>query len=149
MFYAMGRSRIPVAVSVGSVLVNVALNVLLVRFMGYRGLALGTSLAALINAGTQLLLLRREIGGIEGRRVMLSLAKVLLASMLMAGAAWGADVWMTQILPGTTLMLRVTRVAVAIGAGLAVLAASATVLRVTEFEDARDLVIGRLRRIRR
>ena len=34
--------------------------------MGYRGLALGTSITALLNAGVQLFLLRREIGGIDG-----------------------------------------------------------------------------------
>ena len=36
-FYALGRSRVPVMVSALSVLVNVALNVTLVRFIGYRG----------------------------------------------------------------------------------------------------------------
>ena len=40
-FYALGRSRTPVMISTGSVLVNVALNLALVRVMGYRGLALG------------------------------------------------------------------------------------------------------------
>ena len=147
IFYALGRSRIPVTVSVASVLVNVVLNLALVRFMGYRGLALGTSLAALINAAIQLLWLRREIGGIEGRRVAVSFAKVVVASVLMAAAAWGADVWITAFLPGTELTRRVTRVGITIGVAVAVLAASATVLRVTEFEDARDLVIGRIRRM--
>ena len=49
-FYALRRSRIPVVASITSVVVNVALNVVLVRVMGYAGLALGTSLAAIVNA---------------------------------------------------------------------------------------------------
>ena len=49
-FYALGRSRIPVMVSAGSVLVNIVLNVALVRMLGYRGLALGTSITAILNA---------------------------------------------------------------------------------------------------
>ncbi len=147
IFYALGRSRIPVTVSVASIAINVGLNVMLVRYMGYRGLALGTSLAALINAATQLVLLRREIGGIGGRAVFVSFAKVLVASVLMAAAAWAADVWISEVLPGPALAVRAARVGFAISVALAVLAASATLLRVTEFEDARDLVFGRIRRM--
>ena len=49
-FYAVGRSRVPVMVSAGSVIVNIILNVSLVRVLGYRGLALGTSITAILNA---------------------------------------------------------------------------------------------------
>ena len=49
-FYALQQSRIPVIASMTSVVVNVLLNVVLVRVMGYAGLALGTSLAAIVNA---------------------------------------------------------------------------------------------------
>ncbi|HEX7284270.1 MAG TPA: murein biosynthesis integral membrane protein MurJ, partial [Vicinamibacterales bacterium] len=79
-FYALQRSRVPVMVSAGSVLVNVALNLALVRMMGYRGLALGTSITAILNATVQLLLLRREIGGLEGARIAASLGRVLAAA---------------------------------------------------------------------
>jgi putative peptidoglycan lipid II flippase len=42
-FYALQNSRVPVAVSVCSMLVNVVLNLILYEVMGYRGLALGTA----------------------------------------------------------------------------------------------------------
>ena len=58
-FYALGQNRTPVVVSVITVLVNAALNIALVRVMGYRGLALGTSIAALFNATLLFVLLRR------------------------------------------------------------------------------------------
>ena len=59
-FYALHESRTPVIVSTASVLVNAALNVALVRRFGYLGLAVGTSVTALLNAGVLLLLLRRS-----------------------------------------------------------------------------------------
>ncbi len=148
-FYALGRSRVPVTVSVVSVLINVVLNVALVRVMGYRGLALGTSLAALVNAAAQLVLLRGAIGGIEGRRVSLTFAKVLLASVLMAAAAWVSERWLHNVLPDASLISQMIRVAVAIVVALAVLTLAATVLRVPEFLESRDMVIGRLRRLTR
>ena len=72
----LGRSRVPVMVSAGSVFVNIVFNVTLVRVIGYRGLALGTSITAILNASVQLFLLRREIHGIEGSRIAASFARV-------------------------------------------------------------------------
>ena len=69
--------------------VNVALNVTLVRVLGYRGLALGTSITAIINASVQLWLLRREIHGIEGSRIAASFARVVAASAVMGAVTWG------------------------------------------------------------
>jgi putative peptidoglycan lipid II flippase len=45
-FYALGDSRTPVKISIAAVIANASLNLALVRVLGYRGLALGTSVAA-------------------------------------------------------------------------------------------------------
>ena len=65
-FYALHESRKPVMVSAASVLVNAALNIVFVQRFGYLGLAVGTSLTALLNASVLLAMLRRRLGGIEG-----------------------------------------------------------------------------------
>ena len=57
--------------------------------LGYRGLALGTSITAILNASVQLLLLRREIHGIEGSRIAASFARVIAASAVMGAVTWG------------------------------------------------------------
>jgi putative peptidoglycan lipid II flippase len=145
-FYALQRSRVPVMVSAGSVLVNVALNLALVRMMGYRGLALGTSITAILNATVQLLLLRREIGGLEGARIAASLGRVLAAATVMGAVAWGANAALEQWLPGGGLIIQIVRLTTTIGLSLAALAAAAQVFRIAEFGEARDMVLGRLRR---
>ena len=61
-FYSLRDSRTPVTVSVIAVLTNLTINLMLVRVMGYRGLALGTALAAMFNAVTLFWLLRRRLG---------------------------------------------------------------------------------------
>jgi putative peptidoglycan lipid II flippase len=148
-FYALHRSRIPVMVSVGSVAINVGLNLWLVQVMGYRGLALGTSITALLNASVQLWLLRREIKGLEGRRIAAALMRVLVAAAAMAGAAWGANEMMTAWLPGQAFAVQVVRLLLSIGAGLVTLAVAAQLLRIPEFGEARELILGRLRRAAR
>ena len=71
-FYSLRDSRTPVIVSVLSVLANLAMNLALVRVMGFRGLALGTALAAMFNAVALLWLLRRparRAGGAPDRHI--------------------------------------------------------------------------------
>ncbi len=146
-FYALQKSRIPVMVSAGSVVVNVALNWSLVDVMGYRGLALGTSITALLNAALQMWLMRRELNGLEGGRIARTLVRVAVASAAMTVAAWGANELLTLWLPGPAFVLQVIRLTLSIGAALLTLAIAAQVLRIQEFGEARDLVLGRFRRM--
>ncbi len=143
-FYAMRDSRTPALVSVASVLLNLCLNLVLVRVLGYRGLALGTAIAAIFNAITLLVLLRWRLDGLDGRRVGIALVKILIASSLMGAAAHFAIEWLTPLVPGDTWYLRSIRVFSAIGAAVVVLAASARLLRISEFKDATDRVLRRL-----
>lgn len=146
-FYALRRSRIPVMVSAASVLVNITLNLILVRKLGYRGLALGTSITAIVNAAAQLWLLRREIHGIDGPRVIATLTRVVVAALAMGAVAWGSNMMLEGWLPGPAFVRQLLRLGAAIGLSLAALAAAAHLLRIPEFDQARDLVVGRLRRM--
>jgi len=146
VFYALGRHRTPVLVSVASVLVNVALNIALVRVMGYQGLALGTSVAALFNAALLLVLLRRRLGGIDGRRIAGAFLRIAVASLLMAAAAIAVEGAGSRWLPGDALLLQIVRLAAAIGAALAVLAGAAHLLGIREFREGMAMVARRLRR---
>jgi putative peptidoglycan lipid II flippase len=144
-FYALQRSRIPVTASAASVLVNVALNVMLVRVMSYPGLALGTSITALVNAGAQLWFLRRELHGLDGRRMARSIERIAVATLVMSAVAWGSYALADWWLPGSSLTSQIVRLSASIGASLAALAASAHVLDIPEYAEARDLAIGRFR----
>ena len=146
-FYALQRSRIPVMVSAASVAVNVGLNVTLVRVMGYRGLALGVSITALINATVQLWLLRREIHGLEGGRIVSSTMRVVAAAAFMGAVTWGTHIGLLHAVPGGSFVLQASRLFVTIMLSLATLMAAAQLLRIPEFGEARDLIVGRFRRM--
>ncbi len=144
-FYALHLSHIPVAISMSSVVANVALNVALVNVIGYRGLALGTSLTALLNAAAQLWMLRTHLNGIEGRRIASAFARILIAAAAMAVTAWLVERSLRHSLPGHSIIAEAVRVGLAIAAGLGVLALAAHLLRLPEFADARAMVMRRLR----
>ncbi len=146
-FYALQRSRIPVMVSAASVVVNVGLNLSLVRVMGYRGLALGTSITALVNASVQLWLLRREINGLEGARIASSTSRTIAAAAIMGAVTWGTHIGLLHAVPGGSFVLQASRLFVTIVLSLATLVAAAQLLRIPEFGEARDLIIGRFKRM--
>jgi putative peptidoglycan lipid II flippase len=143
-FYAVHDSRTPVLVSVATMVINVAMNVTLVRVLGYRGLALGTGVSAIVNAGALLWLLRSRLGGLDERRIATSFVKVLIASLFMGVAAWGAEQWLQHLLPGISTLARLARVGLSIAAGLVVLAAGVRALGLAEFNEALRLVLARL-----
>jgi len=145
-FYALGQNRTPVLVSVATVLVNAGLNIALVRVLGYRGLALGTSIAALFNAVLLMVLLRRRLHGIEGGRVFTSFMKIAVASAAMGVATFAADRALAVWLPGGALLAQIVRLALTIGVSLLVLAGAAHVLHVTEFREGMALVMRKLAR---
>lgn len=148
-FYALRRSRIPVAASIASVAANVVLAIVLVRVMGFAGLALATSLAAIVNAALQLVLLHRELGGIEAARIGVTLLKTTAAALVMAAAAWAADAGLRMALPGDAVPVQAVRVFATIAVALAALAGASWVLRLREFEEALAMVLGRFKRLRR
>jgi len=142
-FYALGDSRTPVTISVAAVVVNATTNLALVRVLGYRGLALGTAIAAIFNAGALLWVLRRRLDGLEGRRMTRAFVRILLASIVMGATAWAVDRTLVEALPGAAFAAQATRLLVTIVSAIAALALAAYVLKIHELRQVVALVAGR------
>jgi putative peptidoglycan lipid II flippase len=144
IFYAVRRSRVPVIVSVLTIAMNIVINVLLVRVLGFRGLALGTSIAMMANGGGLLVLLRNHLDGLDDGRLAATLAKTIVASCAMAAAAFGVERLLVTLVPGSGFALQAVRLFAAIAAGLIVLVASGKFLQIRELDDAIAGVRARL-----
>ena len=148
-FYSLRDSRTPVLVSGVTVLMNVVLNISLVRVMGFTGLALGTAASAIFNAAALLWLLRSRLGGLDERRIAASFVRICAASAFMGLAAWGTDAALAAWLPSRSVPVMALRVGSSIAAGLLVLDVAARLVRAQEFNEARALVLARLRPAKR
>jgi len=144
-FYSLRDSRTPVIVSGVTVLLNVVLNVTLVRVIGFTGLALGTTISALFNAGVLLWLLRSRLGGLDEGRVAASFARIGIASLVMGLAAWATDAAIASWLPSRTIPVMGLRVVSSIIVALLVLDRAARLLHAQEFNEARAMVLARVR----
>lgn len=145
-FYSLQDARTPVIVSLITIGVNLTLNIWLNSIMGFHGLALGTAIAANVNALLLITMLSRKIDGVDAARLLPSLAKILVASALMGVAAYYAEAALHHWLTSERLFARLLRVGGGIGAGLATLAIAAGLLGIEEFSQAMRRVLGRFRR---
>jgi putative peptidoglycan lipid II flippase len=94
-FLAMQDPKTPMRVSIGTTLLNLALNILLgiVLGMAARGFALATAISATCNLVLLVVLLRRRLGPIEGREMLLSVGRIVVAA-----ADMGVAVYLTHLL---------------------------------------------------
>lgn len=145
VFYAFGTSLTPALVGILTVAVNIGLNLVLVRVLGYPGLALGTTIAAWLNAGVLLGLLHRRLGGIEARRLAACFARSCAAAGVMGAAVAAADGAVAGVAAQGGLATAGVLLGGEIALGLVVLAAAARLLGVAELDEVREQIAGRLR----
>ncbi len=137
-FYAVGDARTPMVISLISVIVNgvSAFTMVKIAGFGFAGLALSSSVVSTFSAISLLLLLRARIGGINGREMAASVARIGAAAAVMGVVCYGVvsgrhSPWMT--------------VALGIPAGVASFYLAAAALGVRELADARESVLKRIR----
>lgn len=94
-FYALHDTKTPVLIGSVAMGLNVVLSVLLsgwfarLGWMPHGGLALANSLATGLEAAGLLVVMRRRLQGLEGRRVTTGAGQALLAALAMSLVLWG------------------------------------------------------------
>jgi putative peptidoglycan lipid II flippase len=139
-FYALGEASLPLLGSLLGMVSNVALNWALYPVLGFRGVALGTSLAAVANFAVLWLGWRRRHGGLGGTGVVPQLLRVVAATVPLALAAWGVQQAIERALPtgGIGRQLALGLIPVVAG-GVAYLGA-ARVLRIGELGELAGVI---------
>lgn len=82
-FYSLQDTKTPMINATIGVIINIVFNLTLSRFMGINGLALATSISALVTTVLLFLSIRKRIGPFGFKKTSLSILKVLIASSLM------------------------------------------------------------------
>ncbi|MGH7811348.1 MAG: murein biosynthesis integral membrane protein MurJ [Candidatus Binatia bacterium] len=148
-FYALDDARTPMLISVGSIVVNYGMNSLLVGPFGHVGLAFSTSTVALVNFLLLALLMRRRLGGLEGRRLGATVLRISAATIPMAMVGWSVNE-LAEALPMSGLALDFTRVVAAVLLAALTFYLSCRLLRIEELNAAAEsLGANFLRRLSR
>jgi len=118
VFYALQDVITPLRISLVVIGVNLGTNVVLVHLLAQGGLALGTSIAATLNAILLGAALRGRLGGLEGPAIVRTVRRALIGVIPMALVVAGIVYGVTGGSPlGGWRPLLATLAAVALGAG--------------------------------
>ena len=141
-FFSLQKPWATTALAGANLAVNAAVSFALYKPFGIAGIVIGTVAGTLVMTVAQGWLLRSQLGGVEAGRTLASAVRMLGASMLLAGAAYGVWYPLDGVL-GRTFAAQAVAVGAAITAGLAVYAAAVWVLGVPEARQIRRLLPGR------
>ncbi len=140
-FYALGRTRVPLLASLLAVAANLAWNFATFRRFGHVGLAVGTSIAALVNVGVLTVAFQRSVHGLFTRELLVPFFKIVAAAAVMA-AFVRVTMFYLEPMPGTGVAIFAVKAFVPIFVGIATYFAAARALRIEE-------AVSLLRRVRR
>lgn len=144
VFYAYHDTRSPVAISIASMILNVAFSFGLMQVLGVTGLALGTTLSTVLNFVVLIYILRRKIGQIGFRDISRALLRVLGMSIVMGVVVWAADFWLAHNLAQTFSGYAV-RVVVGLVLSAVLYLGIAKLIKVPEAADAMVTLRGAFR----
>jgi putative peptidoglycan lipid II flippase len=149
-FYALNETRIPMIASLLSIVTNYLVASLSIKQfgLGHRGLAMSVSAVAIANFTLLLFFMRRRLSGIEGRALLTTFAKVVLASLAMGIVCGFSQQWTSQLITGGSLIARAINVGAAIVLGIAVFVGIARLLRVRELSQLSGALKRRFLRAR-
>ncbi|MCI0417595.1 murein biosynthesis integral membrane protein MurJ [bacterium] len=148
-FYALGDTKKPVQFSALVILLKIAINLALIQKLGFLGLALGTSLASLLNTGLLLNALRHKIGPLSGHRIISAISRITLASVLMGAVAWKFHGFLVSQFGSSNLYARFLTLGISIASALALLMLLSYLFKIKEAKTLIELVTSRTRRFRK
>ena len=146
VFYAVQDTLTPVILTIGSFLLNIALDLFLVKIMGIGGLALGAALSVMVEAAILYLLLNGKLAGLPGKSFFKLLLKLIAAAVIMGAAAYYCSNLIGLRFDMGTDRGRMLQVGASVMVGFLTYVLAVVVLRVGEIREAIGIVKGFFRK---
>lgn len=144
-FYSMEDSKTPMINSIISIVFNISLNLILVKPLGYKGLAIATAVSAYIGLFLFNRSMKKKIEGYSSRDNYIVFAKALFAALIM-----GLGVKLVYGIVGASLvgglLLKLIVLLSAVGVGVIIYAIVMHFLKVEEYEMIFDMFFGVVKR---
>jgi putative peptidoglycan lipid II flippase len=141
-FYSVKNTKVPVIVGTVATLLFIPMNRPLMEALGFRGLALATTIASGLNMFTLLYLVRIRFRGIEGGKLLTSVTKTVIASLAAAAVChelyrtiWATMNHNTDVFAHALLIL-----IVCLGTGTAVYLGACSMMRMDEMKSLMRLL---------
>lgn len=143
VFYSLQDTRTPVTVGIFTILINIGLNFLLIRYYAHGGLAFAYSLAGIVNMAGLLWVLRKRIGSIDGRKMTYSFLKTLGVSVIMGLAVYQTAAVVENFVDIGFKSGQLIQVLAGVVVGAVIFIGLALALKMEEGELAKKLILKR------
>jgi len=144
-YFSLQKPWTTTALAGGNLVVNAIVAAALYKPYGVGGVVLGTVVATVGMSIAQGLMLRPDLGGVEGRETLTAGAYMLVAGLFQGMVSW--TIWkVLDDLLGRALIAQAVSVGLAIAVGLAVYAALVRAMELDEARQIQQLFAGRFRR---
>jgi putative peptidoglycan lipid II flippase len=144
-FFSLQKPWLNTSLALGNLAVNAAVSAALYGPLGVKGVVLGSVVSTVGMALAQAFFLRRDLGGIEGGRILSASIRIAAATALLAGVSYAVWRELDDLL-GRSLVMQALSLGTGILAGIGVYTAAVLLLRLEEARQIRRLVGGRLGR---
>jgi putative peptidoglycan lipid II flippase len=147
-FYALDRRKTPMFVSFLAVALNLLFNwIFTVRLgWGHRGLAFSTGCIATVNFLLLYALMRRQLKGLESRRMLVMLGKVAVAAAALVAVCAASLHWLLADWQTQAFLSKLGELLATIVAGALVFAGCGALLHIEEIKGIQNALMRRLRR---
>jgi len=118
LFYAAGDTKTPVKIAASMVVLNITLSVVLMQFMAHSGVALATSVCAVVQLCIMLAVMKRKLPMLKVERYLVNIAKLAGILCVLGLALWAFDTWFVAEQVGFWFWLVKSALFIIIGIGL-------------------------------
>jgi putative peptidoglycan lipid II flippase len=144
-FFSLQKPWLNTSLAMGNLALNVAFSAALYKPLGVEGVVLGSVISTTAMALAQAAFLRRDLGGIEGGKILAAFIRILIGSAALAGVSYGVWYALDDLL-GRSLVAQIVSLGAGIALGAAVYIGAVLALKVEEARQITRLLRGRLRR---
>ncbi|HEY1359998.1 MAG TPA: murein biosynthesis integral membrane protein MurJ [Thermoleophilaceae bacterium] len=141
-FFSLQRPWETTLLCLANLMVNAVLAAVLHGPLGIKGIIIGTVAGTLVMCVSQGWILRERLNGLEGRTMVWSGVRVLIAAALLGAVSYAVWYGLDQAL-GREILAQIVSVGTAIAVGGAVYIAAVWVMGVPEIRQIRTLLPGR------
>ena len=143
-FYSLHDSKTPMVNGMIAIAFNIVLNLLFIKFLGYRGLALATTISAYIGLILFYFSLKKKIGNFEQHKVFSVAIKAVVASLIMGFVAKSIFSLVSNLL-GAGILNEIISLGISVGAGAIIYFIIMYILKIEELNIITDMVKSKVK----
>ena len=137
--YALKDSKSPVKIGAYIVIINIILDLILVKYMAHSGLALATSVASILNMILLIKMIQKKIGIFKIEKYLIFIAKIIFSAILLGISCYAINHYLGNLLDLNYKTWQLLQVIASIFGGSVIYLLSCHLLGIKEINQLKNI----------